>query len=60
MKNLGSIYPIFIFSIEIHDFLKRKYKNIVEEVRGNQVKQQAKTANAANNKAPKAAGGKIS
>ena len=33
---------------------------LVEEVRGNQVKQQAKTANAANNKAPKAAGGKIS
>ena len=33
---------------------------LVEEVRGNQVKQQAKTANADNNKAPKAAGGKIS
>ena len=33
---------------------------LVEEVRGNQVKQQAKTANAAGNKAPKAAGGKIS
>jgi len=30
---------------------------LVEEVRGNQVKQQAKTANAAGNKAPKAAGG---
>ena len=33
---------------------------LVEEVRGNQVKQQAKTANAANNKPLKAAGGKIS
>jgi hypothetical protein len=58
LKNLGSIYPIFIFSIEIHGFLKIEYKNIVEEVRGsNQVKQQAKIANAAKNKA---AGGKIS